>query len=268
MSRRPTLSPWDVAAIGALGTAGFALSYDALEQMARAIHIRGQLSYLFPVVIDGFTAYGVRALMILREAPWTARAYTWALFAGATGTSVWANAVHAVRLNEQTVGQEVLRLGDTVVGGLSMIAPLALAGAVHLGIIASRHGASQAGPKTASASHHTARSTLNRAEADAEPTSRAESAAESRSLAASRTVRAELEAAPTRAATSRTAEEKLRAHRRGSRLRERIANRIRRRIESTGPDSPGPNTRTTGPDSPGPNTRTTGPDSPGPNTRT
>ncbi|WP_399478135.1 hypothetical protein [Streptomyces sp. TRM68367] len=37
--------------------------------MATAVHVRYQLTYLFPVVIDGLIAYGVRAPLVLREAP-------------------------------------------------------------------------------------------------------------------------------------------------------------------------------------------------------
>ncbi|MFF3918302.1 DUF2637 domain-containing protein [Streptomyces sp. NPDC001852] len=130
---------WDRAAIGVLAAAGFALSYDALRQTADAIHVRGALTYLFPLVVDGFIAYGVRALLILRRAAFTARAYVWALFLAATAASVWANTLHAVRLNDQAPTGSGLHLGDTAVGALSMIAPLALAGAVHLGILVARH---------------------------------------------------------------------------------------------------------------------------------
>lgn len=63
------INSWDRAAIVALGGAGCALSYDALQQMATAIHIRGFLTFVFPLVIDGFIAYGVRALLVLRTAP-------------------------------------------------------------------------------------------------------------------------------------------------------------------------------------------------------
>ncbi|MCD9193364.1 DUF2637 domain-containing protein [Streptomyces albireticuli] len=129
---------WDRLAIVALGSAGCALSYDALQQMAVAIHVRGFLTYLFPLVIDGFIAYGVRALILTRTAPWHARAYVWTLFGTATAASIWANALHAVRLNQQTA-HEGLRLGDTVVAILSTLAPLALAGAVHLYILITRH---------------------------------------------------------------------------------------------------------------------------------
>ena len=129
---------WDRAAIIALGGAGCALSYDALQQMAVAIHVRPQLSYLFPLVIDGFIAYGIRALLVTSTAPLRARLYTWTLFATATTASIWANALHAVRLNQQTHNSG-LRLGDHVVAVLSTIAPLALAGAVHLYILITRH---------------------------------------------------------------------------------------------------------------------------------
>ncbi|WP_327330008.1 MULTISPECIES: DUF2637 domain-containing protein [unclassified Streptomyces] len=132
------ISGWDRAIVIALGGAGCALSYDALQQMAIAIHVRGFLTYLFPLVIDGFIAYGIRALLVLRDAPLRARLYVWALFGMATAASIWANALHAVRLNEDAVAGPGLRLGDTVVAVLSTIAPLALAGAVHLYILIAR----------------------------------------------------------------------------------------------------------------------------------
>ncbi|WP_412078829.1 DUF2637 domain-containing protein [Streptomyces xanthophaeus] len=130
---------WDRLAIITLGTAGCALSYDALQQMAVAIHVRGFLTYLFPLVVDGFIAYGVRALLVLAGAPLRARLYVWTLFGTATASSIWANALHAVRLNQQALSPNGLQLGDTVVAILSTLAPLALAGAVHLYILITRH---------------------------------------------------------------------------------------------------------------------------------
>ncbi|WP_327660514.1 MULTISPECIES: DUF2637 domain-containing protein [unclassified Streptomyces] len=132
------ITSWDRAAIVALGAAGCALSYDALQQMATAIHIRGILTFVFPLVIDGFIAYGVRALLVLRAAPLAARCYVWFLFGTATAASIWANALHAVRLNQQASDGAGLRLGDVTVGVLSTLAPLALAGAVHLYILIAR----------------------------------------------------------------------------------------------------------------------------------
>ncbi|WP_328353437.1 DUF2637 domain-containing protein [Streptomyces sp. NBC_00445] len=129
------------ASIALLAAFAFALSYDALRQMAVAIHIRGLLTYAFPLVIDGFIAIGVGALLMLRTAPLLSRVYVWALVGLATATSIWANALHAVRLNQQTRPGDGLRLDDVTVGALSAIAPLALAGAVHFYIVIRRQPA-------------------------------------------------------------------------------------------------------------------------------
>ncbi|MFG2224506.1 DUF2637 domain-containing protein [Streptomyces sp. NPDC048644] len=118
-----------------LGAIGFALSYDALRQMAVAVHISGLLTYAFPLVIDGFIAIGICALITLRTAPLRSRLYVWALVGLATATSIWANALHAIHLNHRTR----LHLDDLTVGALSAIAPLALAGAVHLYLVIRRH---------------------------------------------------------------------------------------------------------------------------------
>jgi hypothetical protein len=153
---------WDRLAVIVLGGAGCALSASALMQMAIAIHIRPALCWLFPLVVDGFIAYGIRALLVLRNAPLRARLYVWTLVGTATGVSVWANALHAVRLNQEGAAADGLQLGDTVVAYLSTVAPLALAGAVHLYILiargpdnrsertdrADRHGHGQAGQRS------------------------------------------------------------------------------------------------------------------------
>nr|WP_028797098.1 DUF2637 domain-containing protein [Streptomyces sp. SID5476] len=140
--------------IAMLAAFAFALSYDALRQMAVAVHIRGLLTYAFPLVIDGFIAIGVGALLMLRTAPLRSRVYVWALVGAATVTSIWANALHAVRLNQQTRHIGSLRLDDYTVGALSAIAPLALAGAVHFYIVICRHPAMPELPADAMLSHN------------------------------------------------------------------------------------------------------------------
>ena len=141
LQTRGRLTGWDLAAILALGAAGSALSYDALRQMAVAIHVRPQLTYVFPLLLDGFIAYGVRAVVLLRRAALHARAYAWSLFSAATAASVWANALHAVTLNNEAAQRPStgLRLSNLTVGILSTLAPLALGGAVHLYIVIARH---------------------------------------------------------------------------------------------------------------------------------
>ncbi|OIK02703.1 hypothetical protein BIV25_02875 [Streptomyces sp. MUSC 14] len=133
------MTAWDRSAIILLGAAGFAFSYDALRQIAIAIHARESLSYLFPVFIDGFIAYGVRAIVLLRHQRFGARLYAWFLFLAATGASLGANALHATTLNDgPQAGRSALHLADSVVGVLSTLAPLALAGSVHLYILMAR----------------------------------------------------------------------------------------------------------------------------------
>jgi len=141
-AHRATLG--DRLAIILLGMAGCVLSYDSLRQMATADHIRPTLTYLFPVVIDGFVAYSVRALLFLREAPRRARLYASCLFITATGASIWANCLHARDLNQP--GTVDLHLDDTTVIVLSAIAPLALAGATHLHILITRYGGTASQP--------------------------------------------------------------------------------------------------------------------------
>ncbi|OKJ62226.1 hypothetical protein AMK27_15285 [Streptomyces sp. CB02009] len=123
--------------VALLALAAFALSYDALRQMAAASHIHRLLTYAFPLVIDGFIAIGIAALLVLRNSPLRARLYVSALVGIATATSIWANVLHAVRLNQQS-RPGGLALDDLTVGVISAIAPLALAGAVHLYLLVQR----------------------------------------------------------------------------------------------------------------------------------
>ncbi|MFE9402343.1 DUF2637 domain-containing protein [Streptomyces sp. NPDC006530] len=126
--------------VALLALAAFALSYDALRQMAAASHIHPVLTYTFPLVIDGFIAIGIGALLVLRSAPLRPRLYVSALVGTATATSIWANVLHAVRLNQQA-RHSGLALDDITVGAISAIAPLALAGSVHLYLLVQRRPA-------------------------------------------------------------------------------------------------------------------------------
>ena len=133
------MTAWDRTAIILLGAAGFAFSFDALRQVAIAIHASETMSYLFPVFIDGFIAYSVRAILLLRHQSFSARAYVWFLFLTATAASLGVNALHAITMNRGPQSERsALHLADGVVGVLSTLAPLALAGSVHLYILMAR----------------------------------------------------------------------------------------------------------------------------------
>ncbi|MFF7340779.1 DUF2637 domain-containing protein [Streptomyces sp. NPDC008163] len=134
----PTFLPALIrAGVALLALAAFALSYDALRQMAAASHIHQVLTYAFPLVIDGFIAIGIGALLVLHTAPLRPRMYVAGLVGIATATSIWANVLHAIRLNQQT-HPGGLALDNVTVGLISAIAPLALAGAVHLYLLVQR----------------------------------------------------------------------------------------------------------------------------------
>ncbi|MEV7169996.1 DUF2637 domain-containing protein [Streptomyces sp. NPDC093224] len=127
-------------ALMALGA--FALSYDALRQMAAASHVHPALTYVFPLLVDGFIALGIGALLVLHAGPLRARLYVASLVALATATSIWANVLHAIRLNQQA-RHTGLPLDDITVGVISAIAPLALAGAVHFYLLVQRQPATR-----------------------------------------------------------------------------------------------------------------------------
>ncbi|MEJ8643287.1 DUF2637 domain-containing protein [Streptomyces sp. MS1.HAVA.3] len=120
----------------------FALSYDALRQMAAASHVHPALTYVFPLLVDGFIALGIGALLVLHASPLRARLYVATLVALATVTSIWANVLHAIRLNQQA-RHTGLPLDDITVGAISAIAPLALAGAVHFYLLVQRQPAAR-----------------------------------------------------------------------------------------------------------------------------
>lgn len=127
-------------ALMALGA--FALSYDALRQMAAASHVHAALTYVFPLLVDGFIALGIGALLVLHAGPLRSRLYVASLVALATTTSIWANVLHAIRLNQQA-RHTGLPLDDITVGAISAIAPLALAGAVHFYLLVQRQPATR-----------------------------------------------------------------------------------------------------------------------------
>jgi hypothetical protein len=151
-ARRRRARPLDSLAILLLGGSACTLSFDALRQVALAAHVRPLLAYLFPIIIDGFIGYGVRAILLLRDAPPSARRYAWTLFGAASTASLWANALHAVRLNSP--GTHTLILGNAAVGVLSTIAPLALGGATHLHILVTRHAPASSPEPTAAGTPH------------------------------------------------------------------------------------------------------------------
>lgn len=73
--------------------AGAAISYDALAAAARDVGVTWQLSWLFPLSVDGMIAVATVAALEVRDL--VARAEVWALLAIAIAVSMAGNAAHA-----------------------------------------------------------------------------------------------------------------------------------------------------------------------------
>jgi hypothetical protein len=83
-----------VAGVLGLTAASFALSYDALHQLALASGIRPRLAYLWPGVIDGFIVVALLTVLAAKRAT-TSAAYPWTLAGLFSAASVAFNIAHA-----------------------------------------------------------------------------------------------------------------------------------------------------------------------------
>lgn len=102
------------------------LSWDALSWGAGQLGVDKQLTWLYPVAIDGTVAVGTAAALALRGAPKRVRAYVWSLLVGAIGASVIGNGAHAA--------------GGTLVHMVGAAVPaVALAACLHLLVVLVRH---------------------------------------------------------------------------------------------------------------------------------
>ena len=121
------------ALLAALVTvAAWVLSYEALAEGARAIGIRPELSWLYPVVVDGVVATAYVATFALRDAHARTRLYVWTIMLGAIALSVTGNGFHAV-LHAGSLG---LPLAVAIPG--SAIPALSLACVIHLHVVLAR----------------------------------------------------------------------------------------------------------------------------------
>lgn len=116
------------SSVGAFGVAflAFAMSFDALAQLAKAAGIRESIAWMWPVVVDGSMIVATAAALVLRTSPSAAtRIYPWAQLALFALISVVGNVLHS--LAEQT-----LQLPPLVAGAVSGVPPIALLLSTHL----------------------------------------------------------------------------------------------------------------------------------------
>lgn len=114
------------SAIGAVTVAllAFAMSFDALTQLARGAGIRPVIAWMWPVVVDGSMIVATAAALVLRTSPVPAtRIYPWAQLGLFGLVSVIGNGLHATGATN---------LPGPVAVAVSGIPPVALLLSTHL----------------------------------------------------------------------------------------------------------------------------------------
>lgn len=123
---------------GCVMTAAAVLSYDALAALARAARVRPELSWGYPLLVDGVLAVGVVAALALHRAGWRTRAYIWAVIGAATAVSIAGNAMHA------SARDGVIELPQQWAHAASAVPACALATVLHVLVLLVRAATSPA----------------------------------------------------------------------------------------------------------------------------
>jgi Protein of unknown function (DUF2637) len=117
---------------GLVTLAGWALSFDALVSGAHSIGIRPQLTWVFPIVIDGLMATCYFATFSLRNASFWTRSYVWVVLLWTIVLSVTGNALHAWLHRDQ------IEVGLALAIPGSAVPALSLALVIHVHVILAR----------------------------------------------------------------------------------------------------------------------------------
>jgi hypothetical protein len=108
-------------------TAGFALSFDSIRAVGRAVGVRGDWAWLLPAAIDGAMAVATVTAVVVRRLG-RPTAYAWTVVLTNSGISIACNALHA------WMGDS-LNLPGAIAMGISAIPALNLALSVHLLVV-------------------------------------------------------------------------------------------------------------------------------------
>ena len=114
-----------------VGAGAAVLSWDAGRWAAGEIGIDPNLTWLWPVVVDGMIGAGTVGSWVVRE-PFRTRAYVWVLLLSGLAVSTFANAAHAPEGGPIIYGTLTLHRAG------SAVASLALAATLHLLVITAR----------------------------------------------------------------------------------------------------------------------------------
>lgn len=103
------------AGVGLLAMGGFTLSFTALRELAqREFAIAPQLSFIYPLVIDGFIVIATAAAFTMKKRGPRVTWYPWAALAVFGALSVLGNAAHAIDNPSATFPAWISALGASI----------------------------------------------------------------------------------------------------------------------------------------------------------
>lgn len=101
--------------VGALAVGGFTLSFAALRELAqREFAIASELSFIYPLVVDGFIVIATAAAFTMKKRGPRVTWYPWAALAVFGALSVLGNAAHAIDNPSATFPAWISALGASV----------------------------------------------------------------------------------------------------------------------------------------------------------
>ncbi|NLC98321.1 MAG: DUF2637 domain-containing protein, partial [Actinomycetales bacterium] len=100
--------------VGLLAVGAFTLSFDALRSLAELAGIRQELTFLWPLVVDGFIIVATVSAVIMSGRGWRVAWYPWATLLCFGTISVIGNALHAQAHASSTLGIGVAAMVSAV----------------------------------------------------------------------------------------------------------------------------------------------------------
>lgn len=114
--------------VASLAIGAFTLSFDALRSLAGLAGIRDELTFLWPLVVDGFIVVATVSAVVMRDRGWRAAWYPWATLICFGTISVIGNALHAHAHASSTLGIGIAAM-------VSAVPAIALLLASHLFVL-------------------------------------------------------------------------------------------------------------------------------------
>lgn len=131
-----------------LALGGFWLSYLALQDLARRSGLPVEQAWVWPLIVDGVIVEATVAVVAMRHASLSARAFAWGLLCAGASVSVAANVTHAIVAADADVPM-------LVAAAVSSVPPLVLLAMTHLTVLLTRHSTPNHRPESDSQGQET-----------------------------------------------------------------------------------------------------------------